>query len=118
MFITALALSFALSTAAQEPQSHRQAVNCTGVFLYTLVLTAQVAESDPTPENQETAQTAGQLLKAADEERLAAAAREGLSTDASGAALNAWLEANVDNPEAVLGRELDTCIGAFVHAVM
>ncbi|MDP3377469.1 MAG: hypothetical protein Q8S53_03825, partial [Brevundimonas sp.] len=101
MFITALALSFALLTAGQEPQTHRQAVNCTGVFLYTLVLTAQAAESDPTSENQETAQTAGLLLKAADGERLAAAAREGLSTDASGEALNAWLEANVDNPEAV-----------------
>ncbi|MBL0947369.1 hypothetical protein [Brevundimonas sp.] len=118
MFISALALSFALSTAAQEPQSHRQAVTCTGVFLYTLVLTAQVVESDPTSENQETAQTAGQLLKAADAERLAAAAREGLSTDANGAALNAWLEANVDNPQAVIERELDGCIGAYVHAVM
>lgn len=118
MFITALALSLALSGAAQEPQSHRQAVTCTGVFLYTLVLAAQVAESDPTPENQETAQTAGLLLKAADAERLAAAAREGLSADASGAALSAWLEANVDDPETVIGRELDGCIGAYVHAVM
>lgn len=118
MFITALALSIALSTAPQEPQSHQQAVTCTGVFLYTAVLTAQAAEADPTPENQETTQTAVLLLKAADAERLAAAAREGLSTDASGAALNAWLEANVDDPQAVIGRELDGCIGAFVHAVM
>lgn len=118
MFITALALSFALSTAPQDPQSHRQAVNCTGVFLYTAVLTAQAAESDPTSENQETAQTAGLLLKAADGERLAAAAREGLSTDASGEALNVWLETNVENADVVIGRELDGCIDAFAYAIM
>lgn len=118
MFITALALSFALSTAPQDPQPHQQAVTCTGVFLYVAVLTAQAAESDPTAENQETAQTAGLLLKAADAERLAAAGREGLSTDASGEALNAWLETNVDNPEAVIGRELDGCIGAFAYAII
>lgn len=118
MLITALALSFALSAAPQDPQSHRQAVNCTGVFLYTAVLTAQAAESDPSTDNQETAEMAGALLKAADDGRLAAAAREGLSTEASGAALNAWLDANVENGEAVIARELEGCLAAYAYAVM
>lgn len=118
MFITAVALSFTLSIAPQDRQSHQQAVNCTGVFLYTAVLTAQAVESEPSPENQEMAQTAGQLLKAADSQRLAAAAREGLTTDASGQALNAWLEANVENAGAVMGRELDGCLAAYAYAIM
>ena len=59
MFITALALSFALSNAPQDPPTHQQAVNCTGVFLFTAVLTAQAAEADPTAENGETAELAG-----------------------------------------------------------
>ncbi|MEH6697732.1 MAG: hypothetical protein V7672_03440 [Brevundimonas sp.] len=117
MFITAVALSFALSTTAQEPQSHQQAVNCTGVFLYTAVLAAQAAEADPSTENQETAEMAGTLLKAADAGRLAAAAREGLSTDASGAALNAWIEATSEDAEGVIERELEPCLNTYAYAL-
>ena len=117
MFITALALSFALSTAPQDPPTHQQAVNCTGVFLFTTVLAAQVAENDPTDENRETAELAATLLKAADASRLQAASREGLSIDDSGSALNAWLDSNEDGGETILERELDGCIGLYAYAI-
>ena len=117
MFITAMALSFALSTAPQDPPTHQQAVNCTGVFLFTAVLAAQVVENDPTDENQETVELATTLLRAADASRLEAASREGLSTDDSGGALNAWLEANEDGGETILERELDGCVALYAYAI-
>ena len=118
MFATALAMSLMLTPAPQDPQTHRQAVTCTGVFLYASVLTAQAVEADPSPENQEMAETAGLLLKAADADRLAAAAREGISTDASGLALGAWLDANVEDADATMNRELDTCLAVYGYAVI
>ncbi|MDZ4109221.1 MAG: hypothetical protein U1E18_06420 [Brevundimonas sp.] len=117
MLITALALSFALSTAPQDPPTHRQAVNCTGVFLFTAVLTAQAAETEPTAEHRETADLAATLLKAADASRLQAASREGLSIDDSSGALNAWLEANETGGDTILGRELDGCIALYAYAI-
>ena len=117
MFITALALSFALSNAPHDPPTHQQAVNCTGVFLFTAVLTAQAAENDPTDENRETAELAATLLKAADASRLQAASREGLAIDDSSSALNGWLEANEDGGDTILERELDGCIGLYGYAI-
>jgi hypothetical protein len=117
MFITALALSFALTTAPQDPPTHQQAVNCTGVFLFTAVLAAQVVDSDPTDDNRETAELATILLKAADASRLEAASREGLSIDDSSGALDAWLEANEDGGGTILERELDGCIGLYAYAI-
>ncbi|MFW2341757.1 hypothetical protein [Brevundimonas sp.] len=117
MLITALALSFALSTAPQDPPTHRQAVNCTGVFLFTAVLTAQAAEADPTVENRETAELAATLMRAADASRLEAASREGLSIDDSSGALDAWLETNETGGDTILERELDGCIGLYGYAI-
>lgn len=116
MSFAAFALTAAL-LAPQDPATHQQAVTCTGVFLFANILMSQVAEADPTAENQETAAAAGRLMKAADDDRLAAARREGIAIDASGQALNAWLEANLPNSEAVMGRELDPCLQRYMDAI-
>jgi len=116
MSFAAFALTAAL-LAPQDPATQQQAVTCTGVFLFANILMSQVAEADPTAENQETAAAAGRLMKAADDDRLAAARREGIAIDASGQALNAWLEANLPNSEAVMGRELDPCLQRYMDAI-
>ncbi len=116
MSLTAFALSAAL-LGAQDPATHQQAVTCTGVFLFVNIVTSAAAESDPTPDNQQLSETAAKLMKAADDDRLAAARREGLTTDQSGQALNAWLEANIPNSEAVLGAELEPCLTRYAGAL-
>ncbi|WP_125256945.1 hypothetical protein [Brevundimonas fluminis] len=116
MSLVALALTAAL-LAPQDPVTHEQAVTCTGVFLFANILMTQAAEADPTPENQETAAAAGRLMKAADDDRLAAARREGIAVDASGQALNVWLEASLPDSEAVVGRELDPCLQRYMSAI-
>lgn len=116
MSFAALALSVAL-VAPQDPVTHAQAVTCTGVFLFANVVMLQAAEADPTAENQETAAAAERLMKAADADRLAAAGREGVSTDASGEALNAWLAASLPESQAVMDRELEGCLQRYMHAI-
>jgi hypothetical protein len=116
MSFAVLALTAAL-LAPQDPATHDQAVTCTGVFLFANVLMTQVAEAEPTPENQETAAAAGRLMKAADDDRLAAARREGITADVSGQALNAWLEASLPDSEAVMARELDPCLQRYMNAI-
>ncbi|MBX9575309.1 MAG: hypothetical protein K2X07_06695 [Caulobacteraceae bacterium] len=116
MSLTAFALSAAL-LGGQDPATHQQAVTCTGVFLFVNIVTSAAAESDPTPDNQQLNETAAKLMKAADDDRLAAARREGLTTDQSGQALNAWLEANIPNSEAVLGAEFQPCFDRYASAV-
>ena len=116
MSLAALALTAAL-LGPQDPVTHDQAVTCTGVFLFVNILMSQAAEADPTAENQETAAAAGRLMKAADDDRLAAARREGIAVEASGQALNGWLEANLPNSEAVMGRELDPCLQRYMSAI-
>ena len=116
MPFAALALTAALLTP-QDPTTHAEAVTCTGVFLFANVVMSQAAEADPTPENQETAAAAGRLMKAADDDRLAAARREGLSTEASGQALNAWLEASLPDSQGVMDRELDGCLERYMSAI-
>ena len=116
MSTAALALSLALM-APQDPATHDQAVTCTGVLLFVNILMAQAAEADPTQENQDTAAAAGRLMKAADDDRLAAARREGLAVDASGQALSGWLEANLPDSEAVVNRELEPCLQRYMSAL-
>lgn len=116
MSLTALALSAAL-LSPQDPATHQQAVTCTGVFLFVNIVTSAGAEADPTADNQELNETAAKLMKAADDDRLAAARREGIAVEASGQALNTWLEANVPDSEAVLGRELEPCLMRYMGAI-
>jgi hypothetical protein len=116
MSAAALALSLAL-LAPQDPATHDQAVTCTGVFLFANILMAQAAEADPSQENQDNAAAVGRLMKAADDDRLAAARREGIAVEASGQALNSWLETSLPNTEAVMGRELDPCLQRYMSAI-
>jgi hypothetical protein len=116
MSAAALALSLAL-LAPQDPATHDQAVTCTGVFLFANILMAQAAEADPSQENQDNAAAVGRLMKAADDDRLAAARREGIAVEASGQALNSWLEVSLPNTEAVMGRELDPCLQRYMSAI-
>ncbi|WP_298126030.1 hypothetical protein [Brevundimonas sp.] len=116
MSAAALALSMAL-LAPQDPATHDQAVTCTGVFLFANILMAQAAEADPSQENQDNAAAVGRLMKAADDDRLAAARREGIAVEASGQALNSWLEVSLPNTEAVMGRELDPCLQRYMSAI-
>lgn len=113
----AAALALSLLAPQQGPSTHDQALTCTGVFVYVYASMAQTAESDPSAENTETAAAAGRLLKAADEDRLAAAGREGIAVTASGERLQAWLEANLADPEGVIGRELDGCLNRYMDAI-
>ena len=116
MSFAALALSAAL-LAPQDPATHAQAVTCTGVFLFANVVMTQAAEAEPTDENKETAAAAGRLMKAADDDRLAAARREGISIEASGEALNAWLAASTPDAQGVMSRELDPCLQRYMDAI-
>lgn len=107
--LIAAALSLAL---IQDPVSHEQAVTCTGLFTNVFALTAGVAERDPTPDNRGTAEAAAALLRTADQDRLAAARREGISVDASGTALKSWIDANGDMG-TVIDTHLDACMALY-----
>lgn len=116
MSLTTLAMVLALA-GPQDPPSHAQTISCTGVFLMASVIAASAAEEDPTPENQEFVAAAGRLMKAADDDRLAAARREGLSNDASQQAMSAWIDANVDDSQGVIERELEPCLIRYQHVL-
>lgn len=75
-------------------------------------MTAGTAERDPTPDKRGTAQAAAALLRAADQDRLAAARREGVSVQASGDALKAWLDGAGDLASAV-ETHLDACMALY-----
>lgn len=113
MSLTALALSAAL-LVPQTPASHETAVACTGLFVNVYARLAALAEENPTGENKDLAATAQEGLRNADNDRLAAARREGISIEASGAALNAWLDANADDFEGMIERELEPCLALYV----
>ncbi len=117
MIAAALALSLVFTTPQTPPPTHDQAVTCTGVFLFTNILMAQTAEESPSAENTATAEAAGRLMKAADDDRLAAAAREGITIDQSGEVLTAWIQANLENAQETLGRELDPCLTRYASAI-
>jgi hypothetical protein len=107
--LVAAALSLAL---IQDPVSHDQAVTCTGLFTNVFAMTAGTAERDPTPDNRGTAEAAAALLRTADQDRLAAARREGLSVQASGDALKAWLD-GADDLATAVETHLDACMALY-----
>lgn len=114
MSAAALALSFVLIAPAQEPQSHAQAVTCASTFLIGAALLAQAAEANPSDEGTQSAITSiGQLLKRADDDRLAAARREGITIDASGEALNAHLQANMDPAQESWQDAMADCVNRY-----
>jgi hypothetical protein len=114
MSAAALAVSLVLIAPAQEPQSHAQAVTCASTFLVGAALLAQAAEANPSDEGTQSAVTSiGQLLKRADEDRLAAARREGIAIDASGAALNAHLQGNMDPAQQSWQDAMADCVSRY-----
>lgn len=117
MIAAAFALSLAFASPQTPPPTHEQAMTCTGVFLFAGLLMAQQAEENPSAENTESAQAAGRLLQAADADRLAAAGREGITTERSGEILQAWIQANIEDAQTTMGRELDPCLTRYVDAI-
>ncbi|HEV2083237.1 MAG TPA: hypothetical protein VGR32_12415 [Brevundimonas sp.] len=117
MSLAALALTAAL-LAPQDPVSHQQAVTCTGVFIGVAVMAGAAQEESPSAENEELLATAGKLAQAADADRVAAAGREGIALEASGQAVNAWLEAAVaDGSLDAIQRELEPCLTRYASAL-
>lgn len=116
MIAAALALSLSLS-APQSAPTHQEALTCTGVFLFAGLVMAQQAEQNPSPEADETVQVAARLMKAADDDRLAAATREGVTADQSGEALTAWIQANLETAQETMGRELDPSLARYASAI-
>ena len=106
----ALAIALTLFVPQQTDATHEQAVHCTGVFLYAYAIMAQIAENEPTADNAETAAATVRLLKVADDDRLAAARREGISIEASGQRFQIWLS---ENSEATAARDLESCLGRY-----
>jgi len=103
-----------LSPVAQEPQTHAQAVTCASTFLIGAALLAQAAEANPSDEGTQSAVTSiGQLLKRADEDRLAAARREGIAVEASGEALTAHLQANMDPAQQAWQDAMADCVNRY-----
>lgn len=117
MIAATLALSLVFASPQTPPPTHDQAVTCTGVFLFANIMMAQAAEENPSAENNASAEAAGRLMKAADDDRLAAAAREGVSTERSGEVLQAWIQANVQDAQTTMGRELDPCLTRYMDAI-
>ena len=114
MSAAAFALSIALIAPPQEPQSHAQAVTCASTFLIGAALLAQAAEANPSDEGTQSAVTSiGQLLKRADDDRLVAARREGIAVEASGAALNAHLQANMDPAQQSWQDAMADCVNRY-----
>lgn len=117
MSFAALALAAAL-VAPQDPPTHDQAVTCTAVFIGVAVMAGAAQEETPSAENEELVATAGKLAQAADADRLAAARREGLTVEASGQAVNAWLEAAVAGGTfEPIERELEPCLTRYAGAL-
>ena len=117
MIVPALALSLVFASQQTPPPTHEQAMTCTGVFLFAGVMMAQQAEENPSAENTESVQAAGRLMQAADADRLAAAAREGIATERSGEILQAWIQTNIEDAQTTMGRELDPCLTRYMDAI-
>lgn len=96
MFATALAFSLALSAPAQDRITHQRAMECTGVLLYAAQISAQAAEHSPSSATRNAATRSAAMMTAADRDRKAAAAREGISVQARDLALEQWLAASVE----------------------
>lgn len=113
MFATALAFSLALSAPGQDRITHQQAVECTGVLLYAAQITGQAAENSPSPETRNAAARAATMMTAADRDRKAAAAREGISAQATDLALEQWLAASVEMAEEEVGPLMRACVARY-----
>lgn len=117
MIAAAFALSLVLAGPQTPPPTHDQAVTCTGVFLFANIMMAQQVEQNPSAENNASAEAAGRLMKAADDDRLAAAGREGIAVERSGEILQGWIQANLENAQATMNRELDPCLTRYMDSI-
>lgn len=113
MFVTALAFSLALSAPVQDRITHQQAMECTGVLLYAAQITAEAAEHSPSAETRSAAARAAAMMTAADRDRKAAAAREGISDQARDSALEQWLAASVEMTAEEVGPLMGACMDRY-----